>query len=294
MRQTMKKFMLALLCATGSVHAAITVTDDAGNRITLAQPAQRVISMAPHVTELLFAAGGGKRIVGAINYSDFPAEAKSIPTIGSNSQIDMERVIALKPDLVIVWDSGTTARQVQQLASLGVPIYRSEPRRFEQVATSMVRFGQLLGTDAVAERAAANYRDEVARLKKRYGSQPVVPTFYQVWDRPIYTLNGNQIVSDAIGICGGRNVFAALPAVAPEVSVEAVLAQDPEAIVGDEPHGQQDPGIAIWKTYRAMTAVKRGNLFTVHGELLTRPGPRTVLGAAELCEKLEQARQRRR
>lgn len=290
----MKKLMLALLCATGSAHAAITVTDDAGNRITLARPAQRVISMAPHVTELLFAAGAGKRIVGAINYSDFPLEARSIPTIGSNSQIDMERVIAMKPDLVIVWDSGTTARQVQQLASLGVPIFRSEPRRFEQVATSMVRFGQLLGTEAVAERAAASYRGEVARLKKRYGSQPVVPTFYQVWDRPIYTLNGNQIVSDAIGICGGRNVFGGLAAVAPEVSVEAVLAQDPEAIVGDEPHGQQDAGIAIWKPYRAMTAVKRGNLFTVHGELLTRPGPRTVLGAAELCEKLEQARQRRR
>lgn len=290
----MKKLMLALAFASGAAQASITVIDDTGSRVTLAQPAQRVISMAPHVTELLFAAGGGKRIVGAINYSDFPAEAKGIPTIGSNSQLDMERVIALKPDLVIVWDSGTTARQAQQLASLGVPVFRSEPRRFEQVASSIVRFGQLLGTEAVAARAAAAYRDDIARLQQRYGSQPQVAVFYQVWDRPIYTLNGNQIVSDAIRTCGGRNVFAGLQAVAPEVSVEAVIAQDPEAIVGDMPHGQEDAGIAIWKPYRAITAVKRGNLFTVNGELLTRPGPRTVQGAAELCEKLEQARQRRR
>lgn len=290
----MKKLMLALLCATGAAHAAVTVTDDAGNRITLAQPAQRVISMAPHVTELLFAAGGGKRIVGAINYSDYPAEARSIPTIGSNSQVDMERVMALKPDLIVVWDSGTTARQAQQLATLGVPIFRSEPRRFEQVATSILRFGELLGTTAVAGQAAASFRAEVARLAKRYGSQPVVPVFYQVWDRPLYTLNGNQITSDAIRTCGGRNVFAGLQAVAPEVSVEAVIAQDPEAVIGDVPHGGQDAGIAIWKQYKGMTAVRRGNLFTVNGELLTRPGPRTVQGAAELCEKLELARQRRR
>lgn len=290
----MKRLMLALLCATGTAHAAITVTDDAGNRITLAQPAQRVISMAPHVTELLFAAGGGKRIVGAINYSDYPAEARSIPNIGSNSQVDMERVMALKPDLIVVWDSGTTARQAQQLASLGVPIFRSEPRRLEQVATSIVRFGELLGTTEAAGQAAASYRAEVARLAKRYGSQPVVPVFYQVWDRPLYTLNGNQVTSDAIRICGGRNVFAGLQAVAPEVSVEAVIAQDPEVVVGDVPHGGQDAGISLWRSYRGMTAVRRGNLFTVNGELLTRPGPRTVQGAAELCEKLELARQRRR
>lgn len=289
----MKKLLLALLCATGAAHAAITVTDDAGHRIVLAQPAQRVISMAPHVTELLFAAGGGERVVGVMNYSDYPAAARSLPVVGSNSQIDMERVVAMRPDLIVVWESGNTARQIQQLASLGIPVFYSEPRKLDEVADSLLRFGQLLGTETAAKKAAAQYREQVARLRQRYASRPQVSVFYQVWDRPLYTLNDRQIVSDAIRLCGGRNVFGGLPVVAPEVTAEAVLAHDPEAIIGDDPHGPDDRGIGLWKQYKAMTAVARGNLFTLNAELLTRPGPRTVQGAAALCEKLELARAHR-
>ncbi len=291
----MRALLLVLLLFSGCVaRAAITVVDDAGRRVTLARPAQRVISMAPHVTELLFAAGGGARIVGAMNYSDYPAAARSIPLIGSNSQIDLERVIAMKPDLLIVWQSGNTARQIAQLQGLGIPVFHSEPRKLDEVATSLLRFGQLLGTEQTAQAAAAQYRAKLAALQTRYSKRPQVSVFYQAWDSPLYTLNGEQIASDAIRLCGGTNIFAGLKTIAPQVSVEAVVQQDPEAIVGGKLYTPQDRGLSIWQPYRGMTAVRRNNLFTLDEELLTRPGPRIADGAAALCQRLEEARGRRR
>ena len=288
----MKFVFLLLLCASWA-RAAITVVDDSGRQVVLARPAQRVISMAPHVTELLFAAGGGARIIGAMNFSDYPAEARRIPLIGSNSQIDLERVIALNPDLLIVWQSGNTARQIAQLRSLGIPVFHSEPRKLETVATSLERFGRLLGTEPQAQLAAARYRAKVAALNQRYAGRPQVAVFYQAWDSPVYTLNGDQIASDAIRLCGGRNVFGALKTIAPQVSVEAVLQLDPEVIVGGKRYTPQDRGLSIWDPYKGMTAVKRKNLMTLDEELLTRPGPRIVDGAATLCARLEEARARR-
>ena len=283
---------LALVAAPAC--AAITVVDDGGAQVTLQKPARRVISMAPHLTELLFAAGGGAHVVGAMNFSDYPEAAKKIPLVGSSSQLDMERVVALKPDLLVVWQTGNTARQLEQLRSLGIPIFQSEPKKLEQVADSLVRLGQLLGTEPVAEAAAAEFRAKIARLEVRYSKRPKVRLFYQIWDKPLYTLNGQHIVSDAIRVCGGENVFGALKVKAPEVSVEAVMQADPEAIFGGDQHDPADAGLNIWKPYTGMAAVKRNNMFTLGGELLTRAGPRMVLGTADLCEKLEVARQRRR
>lgn len=290
------RFAVAALLAsmTLAAHAApVTVVDDAGRRVTVAQPAQRVISMAPHATELLFAAGGGARVVGVMNYSDYPAAAKSIPLVGSNSQIDMERVLALKPDLIVVWHTGNTARQIAQIESLGVPVFHSEPRRLVQVAENIERIGQLLGTGAAARTAAAQYRTKLSGLEARYGKRPQVSVFYQIWDQPLYTLNDAQIASDAIRVCGGRNVFGAMKVVAPEVGIEAVIAADPEAILAGKRTDPANPGVKLWEPYRSMTAVKRGNLLTVDGELLTRPGPRAVEGAALLCAALDGVRQRR-
>jgi iron complex transport system substrate-binding protein len=290
----MKRLLPALLLTMAvAAHASVTVVDDTGARVTLAQPAQRVISMAPHATELLFAAGGGKRIVGTMNWSDYPPEAKSIPQVGSNSEIDIERVVALKPDLIVVWQSGNTARQLEQLARLGIPVFRSEPRKLEQVASSIERFGTLLGTEKQAQAAAGDYRAQIATLSARYAHAAPVRVFYQVWDKPIYTLNDQQIVSDMIRTCGGQNIFGGLPVIAPEVSLEAVLAKDPEVILSGDEHAPSDRGINIWKPYKAVAAVKRGNLFTLDGELLTRPGPRTAQGAARLCGLLDVARARR-
>jgi iron complex transport system substrate-binding protein len=249
--------------------------------------------MAPHITELLFAAGGGGAVVGAMNYSDYPPAAKQLPLVGSNAQIDIERVLALKPDLIVVWHSGNTARQLEQLTALGIPVFYSEPQRFEQVASSLERLGALLGTTAQAAQAATAFRQEVARLRQRYGQQPKVRMVYQVWDKPVYTLSNAHIIGDAIALCGGDNVFGKLKVVAPSVGVEAVLQANPEAIFGSEKSDPADAGIDMWKTYPRLAAVERGNLFRIPGVLLTRPGPRLTQGATLLCEKLELARQRR-
>ncbi|NNG24553.1 cobalamin-binding protein [Telluria aromaticivorans] len=288
------RLLPALLAFTAvSAGAAVSVVDDAGRRVTVQAPAQRVISMAPHATELLFAAGGGARVVGAMNYSDYPAAAKTIPLVGSNSQIDMERVLSLKPDLIVVWHTGNTARQIAQLESLGIPIFHSEPNRLAEVAGNIERLGRLLGTGPTAQAAAGALRRKLAGLEARYGKRSPVTVFYQIWDQPLYTLNDAQIASDAIRICGGRNVFGALKVVAPEVSIEAVLAADPEAILAGKRYDPANPGLKVWAPFPGMTAVKRGNLVTVDGELLTRPGPRTVEGAAALCEVLDGVRKRR-
>jgi len=285
---------LALLTVQAHAGPAITVIDDSGARVTVQQPAQRVISMSPHVTELLFAAGGGAKVVGAMNYSDYPEAAKKIALVGSNAQLDLERVVALKPDLLIVWQSGNTARQLEQLRQLGIPIFYSEPVQLDQVADSLLRFGQLLGTEQAARPAAAAFRARIATLRARYAARSPVRVFYQIWDQPLYTLNGKQIVSDAIGLCGGENIFGKLSVKAPEVSIEAVIEQDPEVIFGGDQHDPANAGVNMWKPFKGMLAVKRGNLFHLGGELLTRAGPRMADGATDLCEKLELARQRRR
>ena len=284
---------IALLALVGGVaQAAITVRDDAGNSVTLARPAQRVIAMAPHITELLFAAGGGDRVVGAMNYSDYPEAAKRVPLVGSDAQIDLERVIALRPDLLVVWQTGNTERQLSQLKSLNIPLFYSEPKKLDEVATSLTRLGQLMGTDAAAQAAARDYRQKLAKLTATYAQRPQVRVFYQIWEKPLFTLNGEHIVSDALRVCGGANVFAGMKVTAPSVGVEAVLQENPEAIIGGERHDGQ-AGINIWKPYQGMLAVRRGNLFMLDSELLVRATPRIADGIAALCDRLETARRRR-
>lgn len=247
--------VLALACAPLCAQAAITVQDDAGNSVAVAKPAQRIISMAPHITELLFAAGGGERVVGVMNYSDYPEAARRIPQVGSNATIDIEHVLALRPDLLVVWKSGNTARQLEQLKSLGIPIFYSDPHKLDEVATSLTRLGQLMGTEAAAQKAAQDYRQRIAKLSASYAQRPAVRVFYQIWEKPIFTLSGEHIVSDAIRVCGGQNVFAALKVPAPTVSTEAVLQENPEAIFGGDQHDAES-GINIWKRYKGMASVQ--------------------------------------
>lgn len=294
MNKRLNGLCLTLCLLAGPAMAAISVQDDAGNTVTLQKPAQRVVTLAPHVTELVFAAGGGSRIVGTVSYSDFPPAAKSIPQVGDNRQIDMERVIALKPDLIIVWLHGSAERQIAQLHALGIPLFYSEPHKLDDIADNILRIGQLLGTDKTAQAAAAALRRKLAQLKTQYQSRPPVRMFYQVWDKPLYTLNGQHILSDAMRLCGGENIFADMKVTAPNVSIEAVLQENPEAIFSGDQRNQAGGGVNVWKRYATMTAVRRGNLFSLDGDLLSRAGPRMIDGATALCEKLELARQHRK
>lgn len=283
---------LALTLAFNA-NAAITVHDDDGKPVTLAKPASRVIAMSPHVTELLYAAGGGERIIAGVDYSDYPEQAKKLPRVGSNRQIDMERVAALKPDLIVVWLHGSSERQIEQIRALGIPLYHSEPKKLADIASSVSRLGKLMGTETVAEPVAAGMRKQLAALAGQYANRPPVRLFYQVWDRPLHTLNGGHIVSDAIRLCGGENIYAALKVTAPVVSTESVLEADPEAIVSTDERSDVGGGVGIWKGYANLTAVKRNNLFRLDGNLLNRSGPRMIAGTAQLCDRLEQARQHR-
>ncbi|GJI99424.1 cobalamin-binding protein [Duganella caerulea] len=284
--------VLTALAMAADASAAITVRDDDGNAVTLQKPAQRVIAMAPHVTELLYAAGGGDKIVGAVTYSDYPEAAKKLPRIGDNRQVDMERIIAMKPDLIVIWMHGSSERQIETLRQLNIPMFHSEPTKLEGIADNVQRLGQLMGTESVAQPAAAEIRQKFAALSKQYSNRPPVRMFYQVWDKPLYTLNGVSIVSDAMRLCGGVNIFADLKVTAPVVSNEAVLQADPEAIFGTSEKNYG--GVNLWRPYTTMKAVRNDNLFTLDGELLNRAGPRMVAGTAALCEKLELARQHRK
>jgi len=289
----MKRYMLisALCAAQVQAHAAITVTDDDGKPVTLQKPAQRVVALAPHVTELLFAAGGAEKIVGAVSYSDYPEAAKQVPRVGDNRQVDMERLLAMKPDLLVVWRHGTSERQIDQLRQLGIPIFHSEPKKLDQIADNLEKMGKLLGTEPAANAAAKELRQKLASLRAQYASRPPVRTFYQVWDKPLYTLNGEHIVSDALKVCGGQNIFADQKVTAPVVSVEAVLEADPEAVfaTAEKDYG----GVNLWRPYKTFKATRQDNLFTIDGNLLNRAGPRMIAGTAVLCEKLEEARKHR-
>ncbi len=289
----MKKLLAALACmAVLNATAAITVQDDDGNPVTLQRPAMRVIALAPHVTELLFAAGGGDRVIATVAYSDYPEAAKLLPQVGSNRQIDMERVAALKPDLIVVWLHGSSERQIEQIRALGIPMFHSEPRKLDDIATNLSRLGKLMGTESVADAAAVELRERLNALAAKYAGRAPVRMFYQVWDKPLYTLNEGHILSDAMRLCGGKNVFGKLAVTAPVVDIEAVLQEDPEAMFSGE-RSAKDVGLSMWKAYPSMTAVRRANLFAIDGNLLNRSGPRMVAGTEALCEKLEVARQRR-
>lgn len=285
-------FSLLLVAAENAAGAPVSVRDDAGNIVTMSEPAQRVVTMAPHATELVFAAGAGNRIVGTVKYSDYPPAAKNIPRIGDNSLLDIERLIALKPDLLVVWRHNSADRQLDQLRQLGIPLFYSDPRKLRDIPDSIVRLGRLSGTSAEAEKAAAPLREKIDALSHKYQQRPRVRVFYQVWSRPLYTLNGNQIVSDAINVCGGENIFANLSVTAPVVNIEAVLVENPEVLLSGQRKDDKND-LDYWRSYSGLLAVRRNNLFGIEADLMNRAGPRLIEGAAMLCEKLELARSRR-
>jgi iron complex transport system substrate-binding protein len=286
-----------LLLATVPAAAAVSVVDDAGQTVTLPQPARRVISLAPHVTEMIFAAGGGERIVGTVSYSDYPPQAREIARVGDNKALDLERIAALKPDLIVVWRHGNAQKQTDRLRALGIPLFYSEPRRLAAIPENMEKLGTLLGTDATARRAADSFRQQVETLRKTYAARPPVAVFYQVWQQPLMTLNGQHLVSDMLVLCGGRNLFAAETPLVPTVSVEAVIAGNPEAMltagIGATRSDQPLPDFEMWRRWKQVTAVARNNLFVIDGDLVNRAGPRVVQGAEQICKDLDTTRSRR-
>jgi iron complex transport system substrate-binding protein len=289
----MRRAMLLALVLCATAHAQVRVTDDYGRDVRLAASAQRVVSLAPHLTELMYAAGAGAKLAGAIDYSDYPPEARSLPRVGSEAAIDLEALVALAPDLVIAWPNAGSARAVERIAALGIPVFRSEPRELEGIARTLETLGRLAGTETAARAAARAFRERAARLERAYGKRPQVRVFYQVWDRPLLTVTGAHVISKAMRLCGGENVFSALPGIAPEIDREAVLRADPEAIVASSPDGGWPAWLDDWKAFGGLAAVRHGNLYSIRPDLVQRHTPRLLDGAEELCRILEEVRRKR-
>lgn len=284
--------LLALTAAT-SANAEVSVRDDVGNTVRLAAPAKRIVSLAPHMTELLYAAGAGERLVGAVEYSDYPPAAQKIPRVGGYSRLDLEAIAALKPDLIVAWESGNSSSHVSKLRGLGLPVFVSQPNHMEDVATLLERLATLAGSEAVGKAEAGKFRQRLAGLRSKYASRPVVRTFYQIWKQPLKTVGKGQIIGDAIAICGGDNVFGQLTTLAPDVSIEAVLAANPETIIASGMGESRPDWLDDWKRWPQLQAVKRDNLFFVPPELIQRHTPRLLDGTEMLCKHLETVRSHR-
>ena len=292
---SMLRCILALAMGIGTVAAGaeIRVIDDSGRSVTLSQPARRIISLAPHIIELLFAAGAGDHVVGTVEYSTYPEAAKHIPRIGDSAQLDLERIVTLKPDLIVIWQHGNAQRQLDKLLKLGIPVYYNEPRGLSGIARSIEQFGLLTGREAVALPAAREFNAREAALRARYAGRAPVRVFYQIWEKPLMTINGEHMISNLMHLCGGENVFAGLKPLVPVISIEAVLAADPEAIGGATAEVNTRGKLDNWKKWPRIMAVARDNLFVIHTDLISRNTPRLLDGAQQMCEHLDAARARR-
>ena len=265
--------------------------DDTGQTLRLTQAPKRIVSLAPHATELLFEVGAGSRIVGAVSYSDYPEEAKRIPRVGGYRSLDMEAIAALKPDVIVAWPSGNTPAQVEKLKQLGLPIYLSEPKRIIDIASALERYGTLTGNSDAAQQAVAKFNQQHAALRATYAGRPPVRVFYQIWNSPLITVSSDQIIGDAIRLCGGENIFASLPTLTTTVSLEAVLQADPEVIVASGMGNRRPVWLDDWKRWPRLRAAKRDQLHFIPSDYINRPTPRLLQGAEMLCKVLDGARQ---
>jgi iron complex transport system substrate-binding protein len=279
----------AVVWAGAASGQEVSVTDDRGHKLSLARPAQRVVALAPHLTELVFAAGGGDKLVGVIRYSDHPAAARALPLVGDAFALNLERIAQLRPDLVLVWHSGLGARQREQLQALKLPIYESEIRRVEDIAATLHNLGTLLGTSAQANAAATELLQRWTALQTRYGGRAPVRVFYQLWHQPLMTINGEHLIAQAITACGGVNTFAGLPALTPIVSWEAAAQADPQVIAGARVDAATAPQ-GQWARLQQVDAVRHRRYALLPPDLLGRMGPRFVDGAQLLCEAMDTAR----
>lgn len=241
----------------------------------------------------MYAAGAGAKLAAVVRYSDFPLEATRLPQVGDASRFDMERLAALKPDLVLGWGSGNPPHELARVQRLGLPLFVTEPRRLEDIPRLVRTVGALAGTRVAAENAAAAFEREVETLRRRYGGQSPVRVFYEIWHRPLLTLNGRHLISDVIALCGGVNVFAAVPVLTPSVTLESVLAARPDVILGGSSAMRPGDFEAEWATVK-VAALRAIPVRHVPADVIQRQTPRMIEGARVVCAHLEQVRQAKR
>ena len=285
------KYAVVVLLLLGFSTAAlgITVTDDTGKSVSLPAVPTRIVSLAPGATEMLFAAGAGKHVIATVQYSDEPPAAKQVPRIGDVVAIDMERLVALRPQVAVVWPGGGTPAQIEEIGRMGIPVYQQQVTSLADLPKSLRRLGALTGTSEVADGAAQRIAGRLASLARQYENKRYPTVLLQVWNHPIYTIGGTQLMSDALRLCGARNLFGDLRDLAPAVDIEAVVARNPDIIVAAAPPGTGPEWIADWKRFTTLRAVRNDNLIIFEDRRLTRLGPSVVDATEELCKALAKA-----
>lgn len=285
-------FLLLLMLAAGSKAGGLCAVDALGREVCLSERAVRIVSLSPGATELVYSAGAGDQLVGAGAWSDYPPEARELPRVGDSKRVDLEAILTLEPDLVIGWTDGNSRVQLDRLAELGIPVFWLAPRTFEDIAATVKALGLLTGHQPLAEQRAGEFLAGIRAIESQYETARPVRVFYQVWDQPLMTINGDELISKAIQLCGGTNVFGDLPRLVPRISVETLLMVDPEVIVTAGRGDTEQGWLQRWRDYPSLTAVASDNLFQVSPDLLQRATFRMLDGTRELCDLLEQARAR--
>jgi iron complex transport system substrate-binding protein len=273
---------------TASTAAPITLQDDAGRSITLTEPAKRIVTLAPFLTELTFAAGAGNRVMGVSAYSDYPAQARGLPVVSSAAGLSIETLAALRPDLVMVWRDSFRLEDIGRIEGFGAVVYVASGRRLDDVP----RLLRVIGTATALEVSAqvSAFEREVASLRATYSARPRIDAFLEIWHRPLTTISGGHFMNDAIEMCGARNVFKDLSGVAPQVSWEEVYARDPFVVVGTGSAANEAEFRANWSERGTLSAVRAGRLVWAEADTLQRPTTRTPQGIRRLCEALDRVR----
>jgi iron complex transport system substrate-binding protein len=273
-----------LLAASGP----ISVRDDINHTIALAQPVKRIVTLAPSLTEIVFAAGAGKQLVAVSAYSDFPAEAKKLPQVADFTGVALEALIVQKPDLVIAWKSGNRESDLKRIRDLGIPLYTAEVAKMVDVPRVLRDIGMLAGTSTVAEQAAKNFEVRAQALSDRFGNKRPVRVFFEIAREPLMTISDQHAIGEIINLCGGTNVFGDSPLIAFAPSLEKLVSLDPDAII--YPAAASAPNSAPWPRYQVLSAWKKQRIYRVDADPILRPGPRSIEGAEQVCAALEKAR----
>ncbi len=273
-----------------SVMADVRVVDDNDDEVRLAAPAQRIISLAPNITEVLFHIGAGELIVGADEYSNYPEAAKQILRVNNHAAANYELILSLKPDLVIAWQSGNGDKIISPLRKLGIPVFVVETREIERIPNLFRRFGQLTGNNELAQQRIEEFTQRLQLLGDAQIGKSVVRTFYQIWDQPLITLNGKHMVSDVIELCGGVNVFADAAPLVPYVNIESIVAADPQVIIAGGSQDEQSSWFSSWQKWDGISAVQHKQIYLIPADLMQRHSVRILDGAQMMCDYLDNVR----
>jgi iron complex transport system substrate-binding protein len=272
-----------------SPTAVLSIPDDTGQTVTLKAIPTRIISLAPGATEMLFAAGAGKHVIATVEYSDEPAAAKQVPRIGDVVAIDLEKLVALRPEVAVVWPGGGNPAQIEEISRMHIPMYRQQVNTLADLPGSLRRLGALAGSRDAANRAAQDIETRLTTLARLYANGRHPNVLMEVWNHPLYTVGGTHLISDALKVCGARNVFGDLRELSPVIDVEAVVARDPDIIVAAAPPGAGPEWLADWKRFTTLRAVRSADLIAFEDPRLTRLGPSVVDAAEGLCKVLAAA-----